>query len=635
MKASLAASSPFDVRLPDDTSVGPSNPCSIGPLESVPLIASYKSSTVLERVSAEFEISTVDVLKNTLKLAAAARCEPIPVKVNAKSLSFEELQVGKIATKVFYITNESPNVSTQYQVVHARCSDVGGVGYSVLEIDNSCGVIAPKSTATITVTARPEIPVNYYRRLWILVRHASEPLYVDCIVNSFDGDQHPMKLTYAHVKLWRAITSAGQDSFPPSSSAHRLPPTAALEDSEGPAETWGELTKPPGILPDSTITLGKCSPTSGPHTRRVVVSNPSPGKVAVYWPNHHSAPKPAFDIRPEELEIPGRSSREFTLEYHPAGEGDYRYTVASMDCVMVPKENRSYRIGDAAMLVPPHTSTVVASAHSWPSGCRAQPKVTVNSSTAEKATVRFRSLTPGQTDAQVVVLYNHSDVVVGYRAEWVLEKESGESSSEAFRCFPSIGAIEPRGFALVVVLYRPPVDSPAPREAVEHSGAFTLLLNDLPEARVTIGVQGKCWLDCSLKVGSDENQVITFPPCVTGTVASVSAPLVNPTGVPLKWTIDIPREYRNLFTIPVTNGELPAYGSTSVLVTYHPTTTRDRETDIGWLQATSAPLAGGGRECTVRVKLLGFSQDPQVRCEPPAIDLGPIPTLHRITAAVR
>ncbi|KAF4707648.1 hypothetical protein FOZ62_013446, partial [Perkinsus olseni] len=174
MKTSLAASSPFDVRLPDGTSVGPSSPCSIGPLESVPLIVSYKSSTVLERVSAEFEISTVGVLKNTLKLAAAARCEPIPVKVNAKSLSFEELQVGKITTKVFYIINESPNVSTQYQVVHARCSDVGeGVGYSVLEIDNSCGVIAPKSTATVTVTARPEIPVNYYRRLWILVRHAS------------------------------------------------------------------------------------------------------------------------------------------------------------------------------------------------------------------------------------------------------------------------------------------------------------------------------------------------------------------------------------------------------------------------------------------------------------------------------
>ncbi|KAF4727976.1 hypothetical protein FOZ62_002911, partial [Perkinsus olseni] len=340
--------------------------------------------------------------------------------------------------------------------------------------------------------------------------HASEPLYVDCIVNSFDGDQHPMKLTYAHVKLWRAITGAGQDSFPPSSSAHRLPPTAALEDSECPAETWGELTKPPGILPDSTITLGKCLPTSGPHTRRVVVSNPSPGKVAVYWPNRRSASKPAFDIRPEVLEIPGCSSREFTLEYHPAGEGDYRYTVASMDCVMVPKENRSYRIGDAAMLVPPHTSTVVASAHSWLSGCRAQPKVTVNSSTAEKATVRFRSLTPGQTDAQVVVLYNHSDVVVGYRAEWVLEKESGESSSEAFRCFPSIGAIEPRGFALVAVLYRPPVDSPTPGEAVEHSGAFTLLLNDLPEATVAIGVQGKCWLDCSLKVGSDENQVISL-----------------------------------------------------------------------------------------------------------------------------
>ncbi|EER12699.1 hypothetical protein Pmar_PMAR025332 [Perkinsus marinus ATCC 50983] len=337
--------------------------------------------------------------------------------MSAKSLTFEEVEVGTRCTKVFHIINYSPDVTTQYQVVQTRCNDVGeGVAYSVLELDNHCGVIEPRSTATVVVTARPEIPYNHYRRLWVLVRHAAEPLYVDCIVNSFNADHHPMKLTYAHVKLWRAITSADLSSFPPpNSNDNKLPPSVALDDSEGPSNGWEELVKATGLVSERAVTFGACSPANGPYLRKISVNNPSPGRVMVYWPSRNATCKPAFEIRPGSGEIPGSNTREFTIEYHPPTEGDCRYTVASMDCVMVPKENRSanyeslernfscrsYRFGDAAMLVPPHTSTIVATAHSWPSERHAEPKVTVNSATKESTSVRFRGVTPGQTDAQV------------------------------------------------------------------------------------------------------------------------------------------------------------------------------------------------------------------------------------------
>ncbi|KAF4671932.1 hypothetical protein FOL47_001085 [Perkinsus chesapeaki] len=633
-----AGSSPFEVRLEEGGGiVDVVHPCPIDPSGSVSIVVSYKSSTILETVSAAFEISTVGLIKNILNLTASAKCETIPVKLNAESLSLGEIEVGKSSSRIFTITNESP-VATRYQVILNDCSDMGNsVEYSVFKIDHARGVLEANSTATVMVTARPKMPINYYKRLWVVVRYVAKPLHVDCIVNGFDGIEHPMKLTFAHVKLWRAITATGE-VFPVTDEMPALPPTIGLDNDSVVADLWSEFAAPARQLSESSIVFGGCLPhNNSVHRRTVTVRNGSPGKITVSWPTAGlaAATKPAFIIRPEICEIGGDDSQEFTIEYRPAE--DYRYSVATLDCVMVPKENRSYRIGDAAMLVPTHTSVLTVTAHTWPAGAGGQPKVTVNSDTAQHTIVKFRTITVGETDAQVVALYNWSGFVVGYNARWVPETtvltSTDDLTTVAFGCFPPIGSIEPQGFALITVLYRPRDDGIEPGVAMETSGKFKLMLNDQQDAAVTLEVTGKCWSGSPIQLGEPSQEIITLPPCSKGSFSSVSVDISNPSGISLKWTLNIPKAHRNLFSLPTTMGQLPSYGRSTVMVTYHPTAESSGK-DIGWVHATSVPV-GGGKACKRRWKLVGISQDPVIRCEPSVVDLGPIPTLCRISAAVQ
>lgn len=176
---------------------------------------------------------------------------------------------------------------------------------------------------------------------------------------------------------------------------------------------------------------------------------------------------------------------------------------------------------------------------------------------------------------------------------------------------PPVRAIEPRGFALVAVLYHPRVTTASTEEAVDHSGYFKFLLNDIRESAATVHVQGKCWISSPLKIGSDNQvgaqiferrlfsgavtilrpQVVTFPPTVTGTVTSVSTEITNLSGVSLKWKLDIPEQGRSLFSLPITYGELPAFGTTNALMTYHPSVIPPtHEVDTTWITATTVPL---------------------------------------------
>ncbi len=88
------------------------------------------------------------------------------VTLSTRAFNFGSVPVGQPASRVLYIRNHSAvPVPYDFQVDPL----------DVFSLSRTRGVLAPDSTAHVTITLRATVPANYWRRVALLVKDA-DPL---------------------------------------------------------------------------------------------------------------------------------------------------------------------------------------------------------------------------------------------------------------------------------------------------------------------------------------------------------------------------------------------------------------------------------------------------------------------------
>lgn len=134
-----------------------------------------------------------------------------PSGAPTNSINFGEVEVGKITTRVFYLKNNSAR-ETVYSIM---ASENG-----VFQMDPRQGVVPAGMEVSVKLTFAPKFPINFYRRIWILLGEAL-PLFYDAYGNGFIRargevkEQRPAPLRHAHIQAYRNRCVNGEGDLSP------------------------------------------------------------------------------------------------------------------------------------------------------------------------------------------------------------------------------------------------------------------------------------------------------------------------------------------------------------------------------------------------------------------------------------
>ncbi|CAM9246985.1 unnamed protein product, partial [Ectocarpus fasciculatus] len=271
-----------------------------------------------------------------------------PSGAPTNSINFGEVEIGKITTRIFYLKNNSTR-DTVYSIV----ADENGV----FQMEPRQGVVPAQMEISVKLTFSPQHPINFYRRIWILLGEAL-PLFYDAYGNGFirargeTKEQRPAPLRHAHIQSYRNRCVNGQGDLSPEDldemyeelqsrgdGSERTAPQFAQIGMKGtmalsvatlkrPLTRTGEAARSAvavahelfvdhtdhtgcqGVTVDHTFLDFGCAPVArgddaGLCSQWVTVTNHTRGKVAVVW----CAPKVHTDKHAEDEAALGRGTR--------------------------------------------------------------------------------------------------------------------------------------------------------------------------------------------------------------------------------------------------------------------------------------------------------------------------------------
>jgi hypothetical protein len=141
---------------------------------------------------------------------AATSVDGLPGAPN-NSINFGEVELGAISTRVFFLKNESTRDALFCMAADAR---------GVFRVEPRQGVVPAGMETSVKMTFTPEHPINYYRRLFVLISEAL-PLFVDVYGNGFIRakgevkEQRPAPLRHAHIQAYRNRCVEGKGDLSP------------------------------------------------------------------------------------------------------------------------------------------------------------------------------------------------------------------------------------------------------------------------------------------------------------------------------------------------------------------------------------------------------------------------------------
>lgn len=513
------------------------------------------------------------------------------------SVNFGSVSVGRTQTRALFIenTSESP---LAYQFV----MDDGGS----FTLSKYQGILPAKLEVPVKLLFQPDKPINYYRRLFLLVEHRM-PLFVDLLGTAFVPargevkEQRPAPLRHAHLQASRNRVAAGLGQASPDEleelfrelrdrgptpeerllfarvgarghddvllkTSTAAPMTRSGESTRGDIAVAHDLYfEHEGADPDKEVQISHDSLDFGCQTvgssadrkRTVTVTNTTRAKITVVWrapPVQGENGRPDFSVAPESADIPDGRSADFRVSYHPQREN--AYALNSLEAIVFFKSQRSFRLVNDAVLAPPWYLQVTAMGHSF-SGEQFAPQLIF-----EPHVCTFPGCHVGDRGYQNLKLLNRSNLPAMFRVAPDLVK--------AFTIKPAQGLIPAGGFQLLVARFEP-------REArsyrhllrlevngEETSGPMLLGSGHVPAARV-LGMDA---------VTNPENGAghVTFQPTCVGLVSRRSFQIHNTTRVPLVFDVALPHRSAATFSIKPRTGVLRGNESTTVTVTFAPNT---------------------------------------------------------------
>ena len=113
--------------------------------------------------------------------------------LNAKTINFGEVSIGKRNTRLLNVENYSP-LPTKFQFYVDP--------NNMFSFDRTCGIVPPNSSVRIIINFSPSRTNIYYERAYCIVKNHSI-LYVDLLGTCSDILTKPMPIMQRHVDLFR------------------------------------------------------------------------------------------------------------------------------------------------------------------------------------------------------------------------------------------------------------------------------------------------------------------------------------------------------------------------------------------------------------------------------------------------
>lgn len=143
----------------------------------------------------------------TFKVKCVGKSDGPMVSISHTSINFFQLFIGEKTTHKITLTNNSAHAAVPFQF--AIDPDT-----SVFHIDKCSGTIKPKDWVHLTVTFRPQNPIQYYRTVACLVPD-QEPMFIDLMGTCHDMHNRPYILQMKHLHDFKKRQIDGLSYFSP------------------------------------------------------------------------------------------------------------------------------------------------------------------------------------------------------------------------------------------------------------------------------------------------------------------------------------------------------------------------------------------------------------------------------------
>ena len=413
------------------------------------------------------------------------------------SLNFRDVELGKGETRILQLKN-----SSQRDVHFSILTGADGM----FKVQPMRGVIKAEGPPfSVVVSFSPSAPINYYKRIWVLLSDAL-PLFFDCMGSGYIRakgeikEQRPAPLRHAHVQAYRNRAVHGMGGMNPDeldaaySSGTADPSFFAQIGTTGtrplslttlanPLTRSGEASRVDiavaheFFIEDTDLTckeitssqtdfdFGYIAPRTTSESKTVNISNNTNGKVSFVWQvprtvnDNGEFESPAFEVTPSQSDINPGQTCAFKILFRPF-QIDRNY-VCQLEAFAFFKNQRTFRLVNDTTLTPPWCLTFNTSGHSFSTG-QLLATARLLGGNIRNGKLMFPGCFEGETLYQSITLHNTSNLPSTFRFEtgfgendFALASTGGTVDADAFSVRPLRGEVAAESFAVIYVRFTP------------------------------------------------------------------------------------------------------------------------------------------------------------------------------------
>ncbi|XP_077974570.1 cilia- and flagella-associated protein 65-like [Styela clava] len=446
----------------------------VPPSSSISIPICYNPNVVGQASIDYFEVSPIGISSKSI-VKCQGNCKGPAVSLSLPLLNFGLVSSEKEVTKTIDITNNS-----KCEAVYQILLDPDSTVWHTSQISD---VLKSGETRTLHVCFTPIHPINYYRRLVILV-HDQGPLYVDLIGTCHSGESQPPLLKPIHLDKYKIHSQRGISFYSPEILFNLLQGKQIKVDDSGclmyssdeneesvynsdpPLTEYfddahnSEIThNPPHVSLDKLeVWLGQqqfdMDSENEPCHATLRMTNHTKGKITAIWMQD---PTGVFELIPSSCDIPPLKSTDFRVVFRPNVPN--QFFGAELECYASYKSMRDYKLVDDTTITPPWCLTVSVSGHTF-SGKNNTflPNVEIGANE-----LTFAATPDNEDSYRTMLLKNNGTTPVLYQ----FNQNSEESS---FTIKPQQGMMKSKYHISVCRL--------TPRKVETYESKVTLRLND-------------------------------------------------------------------------------------------------------------------------------------------------------------
>ena len=536
--------------------------------------------------SNEFAIRTVG--GNTLTLNCTGTAVGPVVTLSAASLDFGDVDIDNLGAtpleKFIVLTNSAPTaVRFQFLATNPGAAFV---------VTPCTGTVAAKGSQNIRVRFVPTQPLNYLRRLFLLVNHTKQALFIDALGTGYNAKQRPAPFTAQQARVFFARLELGLGQSTPDDLnkllegiAHNGP---CGEDEQAARDAMrAALDAADGEQRKRRASLSKLLPSvdgsqpfmldrpqviirgSSGDGQTVVVKNNTAAKATAFW----AAPAGGmWSVTPETQDVSPFSTATFKVSLAKDAPTTTSFGTF-LECFVNFKQMRSFRLVSENTFCPPQCLMLQCQRLAVSNDTVASPQVEA------AMQIAFPACHEKDEVFQVISLTNQGDTVCAFDVLVEAQRVGGAaatsddgphpgdspdaaspSTGQVFTVYPGAGTIPPKEQVLLLAKFSPP-------NTARFVGVARVILNDQPAGALSIALRGEGYVP---KLDLANNGMLTFRPTSVGGQSIRTYTVQNPSRIAVKFEAIIPEHLERVFQLHPRAGILRGCEKLELAATFTP-----------------------------------------------------------------